>query len=201
MKEGGKRESAAGQRLFFALWPASDLQQRIARQSASLEQRGRPLPAANLHLTLLFLGPTPPDARACLERAAAGLRLPAFDLCLDTLVLRRRQRMLWLQPSVTPEPLSALVAALREAAARCGLSIEAHPFVAHMTLWRKLALPGGMPAPDELQAPAFHWPVREFALVASKTLPQGAEYRVLKKWSLHRDGDESRADPGPHSME
>jgi len=169
------------QRLFFALWPPPELQKRIFNHGRSLrpETPARLLPADNLHLTLLFLGQVDGEAQRCLEQSAAELVLPSFELDFGRLVHRYKQGVIWLQPDALPAALEALATALRQIAADCGLNTDPRPFCAHMTLLRKVAR-----APANLSCPDFVWPVREFVLAASKTLPAGAEYRIVKKWRL-----------------
>jgi len=140
----------------------------------------RASPIDKLHMTLLFLGSVDGQTQDCLEQAVAELPLPRFELKFGHLHHRRRQQMLWLQPDAPAPQLQALVAALRRLAADCGLKIDARPFCAHVTLLRKLIRPvANLPKPD------FVWPVQALTLVASKTLPTGAEYRCIKKWPLN----------------
>jgi RNA 2',3'-cyclic 3'-phosphodiesterase len=55
---GGATDKLASLRLFFALWPGTQEQQALLRASAPAvaDSAGRPIPAANLHATLAFLG-------------------------------------------------------------------------------------------------------------------------------------------------
>ncbi len=177
-----KLRAPASQRLFFALWPSSELQNRIFHcgQLLASETPARLPPTENLHLTLLFLGQVSSEVQRCLEQAATALALPCFELDFGKLVHRHKQRMIWLQPDASPAALQVLVAGLRQIAADCGLSIDPRPYCAHMTLLSKVAR-----APTNLPRPAFVWPVREFVLVASKTLPAGAQYQIVKKWRLN----------------
>ncbi len=173
---------SSGQRLFFALWPSVELQKHIFNHARSLraEKPARLLPADNLHMTLLFLGQVGEEVQRCIEQSAAALALTGFELDFSKLVYRHKQRMIWLQPNASPAALQALVTALQQIAADCGLNTDSRSFCAHLTLLRKVAR-----APANLSCPDFVWPVREFVLVASKTLPAGAQYRIVKKWRLN----------------
>ncbi len=157
------------------------MQKRIFNYGRLLlsETPARQLPAENLHLTLLFLGSVSSETQRCLEQAAGALTLPGFELDFGSLVYQPRQGMIWLQPDASPAALEALATALRQIAVDCDLNIDPRPFCAHMTLLRNVAR-----APANLSCPDFVWPVREFVLVASKTLPTGAQYRIVKKWRL-----------------
>ncbi len=173
--EGARRE-----RLFFALWPEPPLQETLARLARRLVRKGgRRLAPEAIHLTLLFLGPVDAATRACLEAAAQAVAVPPFELAIDRTGTFPRARVVWAGPSETPAPLARLEAALREAAARCGLEPEVRPFVPHLTVARKAAPVPVSPLPEPLA-----WPVRDFVLARSCLHPAGAEYEVLRRWPL-----------------
>jgi 2'-5' RNA ligase len=170
------------QRLFFALWPPEDLQAALAGEArrALAGHRGRPVPAANLHITLAFLGATAPADRACYERAADTLAgRPGFSLVLDHLAFHRRRGMLWARPAEAPQALLDLARALGDALAACGRAPEQRPFRAHVTLAREAA---GLPRTQPMTPRT--WPVSRFVLVASEPGPGGVEYRLLRSWAL-----------------
>ena len=75
-------------RLFFALWPdqASIAATAALAQQVALASAGRAVPAANIHLTLAFLGHQPNTSVVSIMRAIAGIDEPAFDLGLDSLL-------------------------------------------------------------------------------------------------------------------
>ncbi len=102
------------QRLFFALWPEPELQQRLARAAAALlpHADGRRVREANLHCTLVFLGAVEAAQRLCLEDAASLVRAEPFTLTLDRLGYFRRPQVAWLGCTTTPAALQALVAGL-----------------------------------------------------------------------------------------
>ena len=169
-------------RLFFALWPPGDVQRALAASvPAAVLARGRPVPAGRIHLPLPFAGPVNDQVQACLEKGADGLRIPPFELVLDRLGVFRRARVLWIGAEA-PRPLTELAAGLRAAAAACGLQPEERPFVPHVTLARKIRPGLRLPRPEPVR-----WVVESFVLVASETLPGGAEYRILRRWPLVGD--------------
>lgn len=169
-------------RLFFALWPDDTVRAALLRARAALgELPGRPTLKENLHLTLAFLGATDPPRRACLEQAAAALRIPPFTLRLDRYGYWRRSQVLWLGCGVPPAPLRHLVGGLRDAQQACAVTAETRPYAVHLTLFRKLRKP---PGALRQMAAAVSWPVRDFALVASELDAAGARYRVLRTWPL-----------------
>ena len=173
--------ATARQRLFFALWPGDDVGRALARLAREHlpPGGGRLIAAANIHLTLAFLGPVDAGMRTCAERAARSVSAPAFELEFQHIGYWPRPRVLWSAPARTPEALGGLVSMLREALAACGHEPEARAFRAHVTLARKLR--GPVNAFDH--APVC-WPVSEFHLVESQTLAQGARYRSLASWPL-----------------
>lgn len=182
--------SAGCQRLFLALWPDPSL--RVAIVAATRDylpvHAGRRVAPANLHLTLAFLGSVDAGQQACIEAAAAAVadnRPASFALRLDCLGFWPRPQVLWLGASQTPPALSELVARLNAALPACGYQPESRPYVAHMTLMRKLRR--GPPA-SCLSAPV-DWPVHDFVLVVSRTLPEGASYTVLARWPLAGPAD------------
>ncbi len=179
-------ETAAGrQRLFLALWPDAALREAIVAVTRDYLpiHAGRRVAPAKLHLTLAFLGSVDAGQQACVEAAAAAVadsKPASFVLQLDRIGFWRRPQVLWLGASQTPPALSELVARLNAALPACGYQPESRPYAAHMTLMRKLRR--GPPA-SRLSVPV-DWPVHDFALVASRTLPEGASYTVLTRWPL-----------------
>jgi 2'-5' RNA ligase len=173
--------TAARQRLFFALWPDDDTRSALARLARSRlgTGRGRPVPAENLHLTLVFIGSVDGDYRACAEHAAEGLSAQSFTLEFVRTGYWPRPRVLWSAPHRTPDALAELASTLSNALIRCGHEPESRPFNAHITLARKVRGPVG-----EIAHAPIRWPVGEFYLVESETLPRGACYRRLRSWSL-----------------
>ena len=69
-------------RLFFALWPASDLQAKLAAWANQTAGRGRAMRSENLHLTLAFLGATEAGLVPDLIALAAGVRFAPIRLPL-----------------------------------------------------------------------------------------------------------------------
>ena len=168
-------------RLFFALWPEEPVRERLdnLRREAVGDGPGRPVARDKLHLTLCFLGGVDAGTAVCLEQAAGRVAVPPFTLTFDSLGHWARPQVLWLGAGETPEELSELVRQLRRAQADCGLKPEGRPFQAHLTLARKVRRRPSLP-----EVAPVHWPVSDFALVASETLPEGARYEVVGRWPL-----------------
>jgi 2'-5' RNA ligase len=171
----------APQRLFFALWPDPALARRFHRLAEAQQAlcKGRPVPVPNIHLTLRFVGSVPATTAGCLQEAAAGLRLPAFELVFDTLGYWPRPKVLWCAPAQFPEALNELARSLEQACVACGLEPERRDFAPHLTLLRHARR-----APPEPDIPPLRWPVDHFVLARSETRPDGAVYSVLQSWPL-----------------
>ena len=168
------------ERLFFALWPDEPVRQRLddlARRVVA--GNGRRVPAAKLHLTLVFLGHVTAPVRQCAEAAAAEVAAPAFVLTLDRVGQWRRRGIIWAGPQQAPAALLELVRALTDVLIPCGFEPEQRPFAAHLTLARRSRRAVRAAAVDPV-----HWPVSEFALVRSETGAGGSAYRVLGRWPL-----------------
>lgn len=169
------------QRLFFALWPDEALRRQLAEVARQFElpAGARRVHADNLHITLAFLGGQSDEARTCLERQAESIRASRFTLTLDRQGFWPKPRVVWIGSDAPPAELLQLAGGLQRAQLACGLEPEARPFHTHLTLLRKVAR---LPRPIAL-APLL-WQVSDFALVVSETLPEGARYRVVRRFSL-----------------
>jgi len=168
------------QRLFFALWPDAAVREALARSSRELlGRRVKQVPEENLHITLAFAGPVTAPVRDCLMAAAGGIRCAPFELVIDHVGHWPRPRILWAGPTHTPAGMWSLVEALNQAFESCGLSREARPFQAHITLARKVGR-----APPLAAMTPVPWSIGDFSLVESVTDASGASYRRLVTWKL-----------------
>lgn len=166
----------AAPRLFLALWPDAAARRGLAawRDRWSWPSGAVPTPAANLHLTLHFLGPVAIGRLPDLASAAA-MRPEPFTLDFG-------RAELWpggiavVCPLAAPEPLLRLQTALALVLRRLGLPVEERAFRPHVTLARKA--PHAAVPPD---GPAVAWHVASgFVLVQS--MPAGQGYRVLQRF-------------------
>lgn len=168
-------------RLFFALWPDARVRGELARSARALQARcgGRALRAANMHLTLVFVGDVAPVRLPALCEAAAGVAGGPVELLVDRAVYWPHNRIAWAGPAQTPAPLAALVAALEAALAGAGFRFDRRPYVPHVTLVRN-ARCRGAPA---LERPVA-WRAEEFVLAQSVRSEEGAAYAVAGRWPL-----------------
>jgi 2'-5' RNA ligase len=167
-------------RLFFALSPPPPERRRLsaAAQRVTSAQRapGRPTPAAQLHITLAFLGEFE-DGDAIARATAAGARVhaPPFSVRIDQAASFGPT---WFLASAAPPPeLIALESSLRAELATAGFTLEAREFHAHLTFQRKAehALSPTRIAP-------IRWHVEAFTLFDS--IPNERRYLQLASWNL-----------------
>jgi len=174
-------QPSLSRRLFLALWPDEAQRQQLAEYFPLLKGcDGRKVPLENLHITLAFLGSVDADTQSCLEQQLDIIDASPFTLQMDELGFWRRPQVVWLGASETPAALSELVAGVKQAMLVCALEPDSRPFQTHLTLMRRARR-----RPDDSDPPRMNWPVRDFVLVASETLPEGAQYTVLRRWSLN----------------
>jgi 2'-5' RNA ligase len=184
----GPRPGRPGRRrLFFALWPEPALRRALDRATADAASRaaGNRMPAANLHVTLAFLGLVPegsiPDILAIGHRG----RWPRVQLDFDRVEYWPKPRVLVAMPVAVPEAGIRIVASLWESLERLGFEREARPWQPHLTIVRKVS----RPPPRGVELPIPRHPVRDggawkLALVESVTDPAGARYTPLALWPL-----------------
>lgn len=169
----GLPESAAGSRLFLALWPTAAAREALVRETArwSWPAGARPTPAEQWHLTLHFLGPVAAD-RLPVLRDSLQLPLQPFALHLTSQAIWQRGLAVLL---AEPEPaLLDLHRRLGLALAAVLQAVDTRPFAPHVTLARHAsgAVPPGLDAP-------LRWQIHSYALVSSTP---GAGYRCLQRY-------------------
>ena len=169
-------------RLFFALWPDDETRDALFRTGKWLHKHwdGRLMRRDTLHLTLAFLGSTPPAKLETLFACADTVQTDAFELNPDQAGYWQHNRIAWLGVSQAPPQHVELVTALNATLLTMGFPVDARPHVPHVTLLRNTA-GGEVPACEPV-----HWPVSDFVLVASHTEAKGAQYEVIRRWQLGR---------------
>ncbi len=102
-------------RLFFAIDLPDDARAQIIAWRAAhfASEDGRPVAAANLHLTLAFLGDVSNDKQCALVQLAGRIRQPGFTLHLDDAGQWLRSRVVWLGMRQPPRGLLQLANAAR----------------------------------------------------------------------------------------
>lgn len=174
-----------------------------ATREAARDSGGRPVPVANLHVTLAFLGSVPERrlpqlaaiarrtaAPAFSEDAASASGGPGLDLVFERLEYWQAAQVLCAVPVRPPPPVAALARRLQERLTESGFAPDqktsksagsniAKPFRPHVTLARKALRP-----PRSMAMEAVTWSFAELVLLASETRPEGAEYRLLEPFTL-----------------
>jgi 2'-5' RNA ligase len=167
-------------RLFFALWPADAVRDKLDRLARDAHRAGggRVMRRENLHQTLVFIGNVAAARIAELEMAAGRVVATTFTLEFGVTDYWRHNRIIWAGPLALPEPLAQLVNALERELERGGFDFDRRPYAAHVTLVRDVRAPVAVPVS------AFNWPVREFVLAESARGASGVEYRAVARWPL-----------------
>jgi RNA 2',3'-cyclic 3'-phosphodiesterase len=179
-------------RVFFALWPGDSARAVLAHaiRKAARSCGGRPVPEHNLHATLVFIGSVAvsrlPELRILAADVASAQVVAPFELTFDRVEYWPKPHVLVATAGATAGVVSAgaLARALLEAMQRAGFDPDSKPFRPHITIARKV---GKM-----TQVPEIH-PIRlafnSFALVASRTLPEGPVYSVVESFVLEPEAD------------
>ncbi|MGF6330129.1 2'-5' RNA ligase [Pseudomonas sp. BS3782 TE3695] len=166
-------------RLFFALNCAPEQRRAIAQWRNALGLNvGRPVPAENFHLTLLFLGTVKMEQIAGVCEAAAHVRMPGMPLTvvLDRLEVWRRSAILLLAPAQAEPELLRLVYALEQAMLPFGFEDIRREFRPHLTLMRDYRAS----IPESATPPEFFLRADRFTLFESHK----GRYRALAEWPL-----------------
>jgi len=174
-------KKSATARVFFALWPTVELQQRLhgVAEAGQRQCAGRVMRADSLHMTLLFLGEMDRARLPQLVLAAEGLRAPAFAFELARLAYWRHNRIGYAAPVGEVATLLDLVTELQDRVAAAGFPFDRRTFTPHVTLLRNVARTSiaGTFAP-------MQWAVDTFTLVETVATAEGLRYQVLHRWSL-----------------
>jgi RNA 2',3'-cyclic 3'-phosphodiesterase len=186
LEEGTRAQVGPRLRAFFGLpVPEAQRKQLGAYLAACLAAAPefRWTPAANLHLTVRFIGTVD---RSVVERIAERLEdlgLPGFELQLGevgTFKRGRRARVVWLQVVTGSEKAGELAARVEAECVRAGLEPEARPFQPHLTLARARARDGSV-LPELPSAPDLPpWRAGELVLYSSRLGRAGSVYEPLR---------------------
>lgn len=145
--------------------------------------RFRWTPAANLHLTLRFLGHVEQSVAEGIAERLGDLDLRAFDVRLGevgTFKRSRLARVVWMGLGEGEERMRDLAAAVEAECVRAGLEPEERRFTAHLTLARARARDGAalpeLPAPPQMPG----WRAEELVLYRSHLGRAGSVYEPLR---------------------
>ena len=172
-------------RLFFAL----ELPGALALEIADWRQRqlpalGRPVPPANFHITLAFLGELGESQleQLCLATDDLLQQHPfeAGKIILDQVGYWPKPGIYWLGPTRWPESLTLLAGKLAGKGTAVGAKRRRGHFRPHVTLFRGCDAPP--PAPSG--GCNFSLPYEGFSLMESRPGRQGVSYSHLCQWDF-----------------
>ena len=178
-------------RAFIAVELPEPLRQEAAAFGGELQRTNADVKwveAANLHLTLKFLGNTPeeqiPSLIGALRQACAPV--PSFTLSLEGIGAFPKTtypRVIWVGVNEGKGPLTALAEKMEEACAALGFPKEERPFSAHLTIGRVRSQEGIGRLVKALQVAEFKGtvpaPVSRLTLFQSTLGPRGSTYTPL----------------------
>jgi 2'-5' RNA ligase len=180
-------------RLFAAVEVPLEQRLRLAEHAARWRRDSwdaRWVPPDNQHVTLKFLGWTPPERVGEVTHAIGGVAVRHAPLTarLDGLggfPSLRRARVLWVGLDDPQRRLPALAGDLDTALEPHGFAPEARPFTAHLTVARfrtPVRLDGVLPAGGPAGFEPFH--IDEVVLFRSRLHPGGARYEPVDRFGL-----------------
>jgi RNA 2',3'-cyclic 3'-phosphodiesterase len=173
-------------RMFFALQPTPAQSAALVEAIAPLvtQLAGQPMPAANIHSTLCFIGTVADERLAALKDAASRVRGRPVALDFDALDFWETPEILCATAadSILARDLSS---AISDAALAAGFAPDVKPFRAHLTLARKVR----RRIANELEWPRALAPVNvrceQFVLMQSRRDDAGSTYSVVDSWPLY----------------
>ncbi|WP_209425189.1 RNA 2',3'-cyclic phosphodiesterase [Pararhodobacter sp. SW119] len=176
-------------RAFIALPLPAEIRSQLA-VTQFLLPLPRPVPPANMHVTLAFLGEVPEAVLEEADTAFAALRAAPLTLSVSGLGVFGGEKPRNVHASLAPSPaLDHLQGRIVQAARRAGIRVAGRRFVPHVTLGRMS--PGQVGAHELAKAfgeigavasPPFT--VAEFALYRSILRADGPVYDVLAEYPL-----------------
>lgn len=144
-------------------------------------QFARPVSSNNFHMTLHFLGSVTEPQENLLIECLNQLKSDAFELTINNLGNFKKAGILWLGAGVPSEQLIELVNLTRLCIENCIADYISKEFIPHVSLFRKV---NNYRSQDQVKT--IDWKINSYVLVESRTLQEGVEYRVLKKWPLRQ---------------
>lgn len=177
-------EKKKQRRLFLALWPDESTRGQLAyvQQQLCRNERlkmARAVAAANLHITIHFLGLVAGDVQAQLEGLLNGVEAESSTLIIDRWGYFPRAKVVWLGAQTAPAEMNELIARTQACIQSCIEGYDQKRFVPHITVFRKARHPLEVDDFDPIE-----WRIDRFALVESVTHPEGPQYSVLREWML-----------------
>jgi 2'-5' RNA ligase len=200
-KKKARKEKPDSLRCFFGLaFPLHEalgsLQQNLQELSVAGTAGLRIAPAANLHVTLKFLGSIKQQQLSELELLASSICTKASTLKLQCRGTGLFKNSLWVGIE-QDEALRKLAANFDLAAQGVGIARELRDYQPHVTVAR--FRPGARDSLKPLleKYSDKHWgefECREVHLYLSETLQEGARYSILRSFSLQGESEADKND-------
>jgi 2'-5' RNA ligase len=159
--------------------PPLQLQLAAIGHAVATRAGGRAVPAANVHLTLAFVGDVATVRLDALRAIVPTLPRQAFALDLNLVGVFRRARVGWLAPEIAPDALATLRTTLAAALTGAAFPLEVRPFHPHVTLARRCvrAIPTAACAPTA-------WHVARVSLMETLRDERGLRYGEIAGMDL-----------------
>lgn len=172
-------------RLFFGLEiPANTALAIAGWRERQFPPLGRPVPMANFHITLAFVGECsePTLDRLCrdVDERLARQTQNGASMTLSRVGYWPKAGICWLGPADSPVALEHLARCLQQSALAVGARRERRAYQPHLTLFRRCEIPP--PAPTEPAEFRLGW--HRFTLYESVAGRQGMHYQPLAEWPL-----------------
>lgn len=146
--------------------------QRHLRDNAACGNFTRP---ENLHLTVVFIGETPPARLPDIQQVMEAVDTHAFTLTIRGLGCFKRGGLYWAGVEAPPE-LPALHRQLSDSLTQQGFKIERKPYTPHLTLAREVMQKNNAGIPAFSEDFAMVVPVSRISLMASERIRGSLTY-------------------------
>jgi 2'-5' RNA ligase len=175
-------------RLFLGIPIGEEARNALRSHLQGEELPGRVVPPENWHLTLRFLGDTPPDRlerlREELRAAEVGSRTAVGFDGLGAFPRAARASVLWLGVEEGADALCALAERMEATARRAGFPAEKRPFRPHLTLSRIQPPRDVRPLIERVPPLSERMPVDAVVLFLSHLGRAPARYEELDRFHL-----------------
>jgi RNA 2',3'-cyclic 3'-phosphodiesterase len=169
-------------RLFFAICPDAETRERIAAVAGALKlgPLSAPVPTANYHMTLAFVGEVPASQVATLLKIGGMQRACGFTVRFVAYEHWRKSEAIVAAAREFPAALERLWRQLHADLAQHNFALNPpHHLRPHVTIARKVTQ-----APVLQAMSGFLWKVQTFSLLHSNTAAARPIYTVVGTWPL-----------------
>lgn len=153
---------------------------RNANQPKVPVRQPKPVPAANFHITLCFLGNINDRQHETVIANLDDVTATPFEVTLDMTAFWQGPKILLAAPTAPPASLMSLAASVNSAARQAGIDVERREYRPHVTLIRNTK----EDYPPPLFAPQLTCQFSQFHLFESVSTPSGVRYPVKHSWPL-----------------